>query len=199
VHFAGRTKSLHQKDLPPLDDDFARDQGHADSLAELRDKIRADLETQAREHAESEVREGVMQQLVERHTFEVPESLVERRCEAMLASLGVRAPEGAEAEAMLTRLREQVRPRAEQDVRADLVLDALVARENLALAEAEVDGEIAAIAEHEKEPERVRAFYARPEAHAALRTRLGRARAFDYVLTQVTITDGGDAKRVARP
>jgi trigger factor len=199
VHFAGRVKSLHHKDLPPLDDDFARDQGHAESLADLRDKIRADLEAQARDHAQSEVREAVMRQLVERHTFEVPESLVERRCDAMLASLGVRAPEGAEAEALIGRLREQVRPRAEDDVRADLVLDALMARERLEPLEEEVEGEIAAIVEHEKEPERVRAFYARPEAHAALRTRLGRARAFDYVLTQVAITDAGDAKQVAHP
>jgi FKBP-type peptidyl-prolyl cis-trans isomerase (trigger factor) len=140
-----------------------------------------------------------MRQLVERHAFEVPVSLVDRRCEAMLASLGVRAPEGAEAEAMLARLREQVRPRAEQDVRADLVLDELVARDGLDPGDEEVDDEIAAITAHEKEPERMRAFYARPEARAALRTRLGRARAFEYVLTQVTITDAGDTKRVARP
>jgi trigger factor len=199
VHFAGQVKSLHQKDLPPLDDDFARDQGHAESLADLRDKIRADLEAQAGEHAESELRDRVMRQLVERHAFEVPVSLVDRRCEAMLASLGVRAPEGAEAEAMLARLREQVRPRAEQDVRADLVLDELVARDGLDPGDEEVDDEIAAITAHEKEPERMRAFYARPEARAALRTRLGRARAFEYVLTQVTITDAGDTKRVARP
>jgi len=199
VHFAGRVKSLHQKDLPPLDDDFARDHGHAESLVGLRDKIRTDLAAQARDHAEADVREAVMARLVERHVFEVPESLVERRCDAMLASLGVRAPEGAEAEALLRRLREQVRPRAEQDVRADLVLDAVAVREGFEPGEEDVAREVAALAEHEREPERVRAFYARPEAHAALRTRLGRARAFDYVLTQVAITDAGDAKQVARP
>ena len=198
VHFDVSIKALHAKELPPLDDDFARDTGHAENLDELRANIRADLESQAKGHAESELREAVITALVAQHTFEVPESLVTRRCDTMLASLGLRLPEGTNPEETLAPLREQARPRAEQDVRADLVLDAIVAGKGLEATDADVDAEIEAIVAKEKEPERVRAFYGQPEARTALQTRLGRARAFDYVLTQAKITDAVGTDEVAQ-
>ena len=135
---AGRTArfdvtvvDLRAKELPVLDDDFARDHGRSDTLEELRGRIRADLERQANERADGAVREAVLDQLLARHPFEAPGSLVDRRCDAMLSALDVRLPPGADEQQALAGLREQVRPRAERDVRADLVLDAVAEREGL--------------------------------------------------------------------
>ena len=176
VQFDVEIVDLRAKELPPLDDDFARDHGRSDTLDELRTRVRADLERQAHERADGAVREAVLDQLLARHPFEVPASLVDRRCDAMLASAGrspaARAPTSTQA---LGRLREQLRPRAERDVRADLLLDAIAERDGLVPDEDAVStrdrdagGAGAAVAE------RVRAFYERPEARAALRVRLGR-------------------------
>lgn len=188
VAFDVRVNELHMKELPPLDDEFARDHGHGDTLAELRARVRTDLEQQAAAHADAQVREAVLGALLERHAFEVPASLVVRRSDTILASLGVRLPDGPAAEQTLARLREQVRPQAEREVRADLLLDALAAREAIEITDADVDAEIVAMAARERQaPERLRAFYDRAEAREALRARMRRVRALEHVVSLARI------------
>lgn len=190
---------LRQKELPPLDDDFARDHGRSESLADLRSRIRVDLERQAEERAEGAVREAIIDQLITRHEFEVPESLVVRRSDAMLASLDVRLPEGVDQDRALDGLRQQIRPRAERDVRAELILDAVAEREGMTVGDDALDAEVNAMAAREGQaPERVRAFYDRPEARAALRARLTRQRALDHVLGNAKIVPVAATEEVAR-
>jgi trigger factor len=188
VAFEVQVNELHTKELPPLDDEFARDHGHGDTLAELRARVRTDLERQAATHADAQVREAVLGALLERHSFEVPASLVVRRSDTILASLGVRLPDGPAAEQTLARLREQVRPQAEREVRADLLLDALATREAIEITAADVEAEIVAMAAREQQaPERLRAFYDRAEAREALRARMRRVRALEHVVSLAKI------------
>jgi trigger factor len=188
VVFEIRLNELHAKELPVLDDEFARDQGYGDTLAELRARVRADLEQQAGAHADAQVREAVLRVLLDRHAFDVPPSLVVRRSDTILASLGVRLPEGAEAEQVLARLREQVRAQAEREVRADLLLDALATQHGIEVTDADVDAEIVAMAARERQaPERLRAFYERADARDALRARLRRVRALGHVVSLARI------------
>lgn len=199
VAFEVEVVDLKAKELPPLDDDFARDHGRAESLGDLRTRIRADLERQAASRADAAVQEGLLDQLVTRHAFEVPASLVDRRCDALLAAHDVRIPEGPEGEALLERLRAEVRPRAERDIRAELVLDAIAAVRNVTVGDDDLDGEIAALAERQRQaPERLRAFYERPEARNALRARLGRERALSLVLADAKVVPREIPKEVAR-
>jgi len=188
VVFEVRVNELHAKELPVLDDEFARDHGYGETLGELRGRVRADLEQQAGAHADAQVREGVLRALLERHAFDVPASLVVRRGDTILASLGVRLPDGPEAEQMLARLREQVRSQAEREVRADLLLDALATRNGIEVTDGDIDAEIVAMAGRERQtPERVRAFYDRAEARDALRARLRRVRALEHVVSLARI------------
>jgi trigger factor len=92
VEFEVDIRDLRAKELPLLDDDFARDHGRCESLEELRGRIRADLERQAASRADEAVREGVIDQVLARHSFEVPPSMVERRTHAIISSLDVRLP-----------------------------------------------------------------------------------------------------------
>jgi trigger factor len=197
VAFTVVPKALHAKELPALDDEFAKDHGNAESLGDLRAKIRADLEAHAREEAENAMRETVLDALVERHRFEAPPSVVERRADTMLASYGVRMPDGPEGADLLERLRGEVRPRAERDVRIDFILDALAERERLTVSEEDVDAAIEAQAAHDRQPDRVRTLYARDEARQMLRVRLLRTRAFEHVLGVATIADVPPEPRVA--
>lgn len=191
VQFQVRVVDLRAKELPPLDDDFARDHGRSETLDELRGRIRADLERQATERADGAVREAIVDQLLSRHPFEVPASLVDRRCEAMLEALNVRLGPGMDEQDALGRLREQVRPRAERDVRADLILDAVAERDRLVPDDDAVSAAIAGIvAQEEQSPERVRALYDRPEARSALRVRLARQRALEAIMGRARIMPG---------
>jgi trigger factor len=198
VHFEVEIIDLRAKELPTLDDEFARDHGRSGTLDELRGRIRADLERQATERADGAVRDAIVEQLIARHPIDAPASLVDRRCDAMLATLEVRLPPGTEEEQALAGLREQLRPRAERDVRADLLLDAIAERDGLTPGEDEVSAEIAALAERERQsPERVRALYERPEARSALRVRLGRQRALEGLVSAARIVPAEGLREVA--
>jgi trigger factor len=199
VAFEVDVGELKAKELPPLDDDFARDHGRAESLADLRARVRSDLESQAVAHADAAVRDALLGKLVERYPFDVPPSLVLRRCDALLSSLDVRIPEGAEGEQVLERLRAEAQPRAEHEVRAELVLDAIAAARGIEVDEAAVDAEITALAARQRQaPERIRAFYERPEARRVLRSRLGRERALAVVLADAKVVPHPMPKDVAR-
>jgi trigger factor len=198
VRFEVEVIDLRAKELPPLDDEFARDHGRSETLEELRGRIRADLERQATERADGAVRDAILDQLIARHPIDAPVSLVDRRCDAMLATLDVRLPPGTEEEQALAGLRQQLRPRAERDVRADLLLDAIAERDGLIPGEDEVSAEISALAERERQsPERVRALYERPEARSALRVRLGRQRALERLVSAARIVPGRGLEQVA--
>ncbi len=198
AEFEVEVKELRVKELPPLDDEFARDHGKCDSLVELRARVRADLEREAVARADDAVSEGLVDQLLARHVFDLPATLVERRTEALLGSLDLRLPEGPEREQALGRLREQLRPRAERQVRAELLLDAVAAREGISVSDEEVDAEIGAIAAREQQVvERVRAFYERPEARAALRGKLVRDRALAGLIAAARVMPSSPSESVA--
>jgi trigger factor len=192
-------RDLRQKQLPALDDDFARDHGRADSLVELRNQIRLDLENRARQQADAAVRQGLLEQLVDRHTFDVPGSMVERQTEYLLHSLDFRLPEGPDGQALAERLRGELRGRAERDVRAQLLLEAVAGRDQIRVEDGDVAAEIDSIAERERQaPERVRAFYERAEAREALKGRMMRDRVIESLLASAKIVPAEPIEEVAR-
>jgi trigger factor len=196
--FQVEIKELHAKERPPLDDDFARDHGKCDSLADLRARVRGDLEREAVSRADEAVREALLDQLLARHAFDVPSTLVERRTEALVASLDLRLPEGADRGEAASRLGEHLRPRAERQVRAELLLDAVAAREGVQVSDEDVSAEIDAIAAREGQVvERVRAFYERPEARAALRAKVVRERALAGLIAAARVMPSSPAESVA--
>jgi trigger factor len=202
---AGRTAAfevqihdLREKEVPPLDDDFARDHGHADSLAALRERLRAELEGQATERADQAVRRSLVDRLLERTPFDVPPALVAARIDATIEALDLRLPEGVDRDSARERLRARLAPGAEREVRGDLLLDAVAAREGIDVTDEEVEAEIEALAaRHRETPERVRALYQRPEAKGVLRARLRRDRAMQRLLSSARIVPASASSEVA--
>jgi len=181
-------RDIRLKELPPLDDDFARDHGRGDSLTELRARVRTDLEREAAQRAEAAVREAVLRQALERSPFEVPQSLVDRRADALATSVDFRLPEGADRERALAEVRAHLRPQAEWQVRSELLLDAVASRDGVAVSDEEVAAEVDAIAARERQvAERVRALYERAEARAALRAKLVRERALSGLVAAARV------------
>jgi len=92
-----------------------------------------------------------------------------------------------------------LRPRAEREVRADLLLDAIASARGVTIDDTAVDTEIGTLAQRQQQaPERIRAFYERPEARQALRARLMRERTLALVLDEATVVPRAPLKDVAR-
>jgi len=135
---------LKRRQLPALDDEFAKDLGDFESLAALRDRIRADLLEMRENFARVALRRSLLDALLERTQFEVPAGLVERQLERQLRQAAERlegAPEDA-ARAQLGRWQEEWRPAAERDVRGMLLMDAIASAHALEPAPEALSGEI---------------------------------------------------------
>jgi len=188
VEFDVDIRDLRAKELPLLDDDFARDHGRCESIDELRGRIRADLERQAVSRADEVVREGVIDQVLARHSFEVPPSMIERRTHAIISSLDVRLPPGADQEKALAEVAAQVRPRADRQVRSEMILDEIARRDGVDVTEGEVAAEIEALAASQKDAAaRVRSLYGQPEARAALRAQMRRERVLRRLVSEARV------------
>ncbi|MFB6240907.1 MAG: trigger factor, partial [Gemmatimonadota bacterium] len=149
-------RDVKEAELPELDDDFARQIGDFESLDELRDAVREDVLAHHRDQAENEVRERLMDNVIEANPFEVPDSMVEDYMERMID-----APEDADP-AELEQARQQLRPRAERQIKRHLIIEHLTEREGLEATDEEVDERIEEIAEAEgMEPGQVRRQLAR--------------------------------------
>src|SRR5262249_15809274 len=143
VSFNVSLKALAVKDVPALDDEFAKDHGECETLEELRKKVRTHLEAGAAEEADRGVRAVLIQKLVETHDIELPQSLWERRCEYLIeefmSRLGSQRPPVSQEAALIAQLREKFEPEARSQVKADLILESVASQESIQVSEDDVD------------------------------------------------------------
>ncbi len=135
---------LHSRkamELPELDDDFARTVGDFEDLADLTEKVREDLEKEAREQQESAVRGQLLANLLEANPFDVPDAMVERYMASVFGDT-----EGVDP-GKLEEARQEFRPEARRAVQRVLVVERIAETQNLAATEDEVDARIEEIAE----------------------------------------------------
>jgi trigger factor len=139
-------KDVRKRVLPELDDEFAKDLGEFDSLAALRDRVREDLQAEANEASERQVRTELLKQLSERISFELPPSMVEReidrRIEEFVRQLMQQNVDPRQAGIDWAQFREAQREPANAGVASALVLDEIARREGITVPPEDVDKEI---------------------------------------------------------
>jgi trigger factor len=191
VTFSVDVKGVRERRLRELNDQLAVEVAGMRDLAELRARIRLNMESEARLALQREQDEALAAQLVERNPFELPESMVTEYLEDLLQRLNREGRELTAEEA--DRFRSEYRPHAEKRLKRDLLLDALARAESLNVSDEEVDQAIRAAAEgelnaaeterllrHEGQRERVRAHVSERKALGLLRER---ARAKSLIVT----------------
>ncbi len=193
VRFRVQVHSLARKEVPVLDDEFAKDHGECSTLDELRQRVRKRLEEDAARQADEAVTRRLVTALAQRHDIPVPSALVERRTDALVeevlrdwAQQRIRPRNESEA---IARLRKDLEPQAQEQVKIGLLLEAIARQENLTVTDDEVEARIAALAASAGSAgERVRALYQSPEAQRQLRARMLQSRAIDVVVHGARIT-----------
>lgn len=188
----GKTALFHvsvteqrEKILPELDDEFAKDLGEYETLAELRDKTRERLQEAAETRAKSSLREQAIAQLVEKNPIPVPPSLIDQQEKAMrqeLAFLMQMAPGMDFGDG-------DFRERAENKVRAGLLMGELATQRELTVEPEEVEAKLQEIAsETGKHIAKIRVEYA-GEKRDQLSNRLLEDKLLDFLLGQAKVTD----------
>jgi trigger factor len=172
------------KELPELSDELARSLGNFQDLAELRSKVREDLEREARNQAETAVRVQLMENLLEANPFQVPRSMVDRYVSSFLGDTSKLDPE------VVTRTQESLRPEAEKAVRRILLVDRVAEQQGLKATEDEVDERVQAIAEsNNAKPAQVYAQLQKSGNLDSLEREITEQKVYDFLKSQSTVDE----------
>jgi trigger factor len=145
--FAVKINNIQVKELPEADDDFAKDTSEFETIAELRDAKRKEIEERLKKNAEIEKENEAIQKVVEGAEVEIPEAMVERQIDASLQNIAYRlASQGLSLEDYFRytnttekAMRDDFRKDAHNRVKGQLVLEAIAKAENITADEASVD------------------------------------------------------------
>jgi trigger factor len=157
--YVAEVQGIKERKLPELNDEFVKDAGAAaggaTTLAELRTKVRENLEAAKEHHQAEQARDKILETLIRQHDFPVPQALVEQqmdvRLDRMIRSLAAQGVDPRAVNMDWAALRQKQRARSTDDVKAELLLDRIATEEKIDASDEEVEKEIATLAERSGE------------------------------------------------
>lgn len=192
VRYGVKVTDIRRRVLPNLDDEFAKDVGEFATLDALRERIQQDLRREAEADADRQVRADLLKALAGRVTVDIPDSLVERevdrRTEEFARRLTDQQIDPQRANIDWDAFRDSQRDTSRDSVKSALVLDEIARRENLTVADADLDKDVADYAGRSgRTPAAVRAQLEKEGALSRLSAGLRREKAVDFVLAKAQV------------
>ena len=203
-HFKVAVKAAHVKHVPALDDDFAKDTGEADSLEQLKDKIRASILEEDTEEARHEMRLALVDELLKRNPVPLPQGLIARlarnflenergRMQLQMRLLQDQRKENPDAKFTMPtpdQLVQAAQGEAVRNLSIEFVMMALADKEKVEVTEEDVEKHLAELAkERDKNVARVKAEIQREDAGLQqLRAQLRLEKALDVLESKAVIS-----------
>ncbi len=186
-------KEIKEKSLPKLDDEFAKGFG-MDSVEQIRTKLDESYQIQEKARIENDLRERLMNRLIEKNPCEVPEVMVADQLEYMLGNIRSRMQQQGISMEMLGMNEESFgvmyRDTAVSQVQGSLILEAVARQEGITLEDDDLDTKLAEIATMSNAPlETVKNYYAKPEAKQGLLAQIIEEKTLTFLLSQSTVKD----------
>ncbi|HVT03246.1 MAG TPA: trigger factor [Thermoanaerobaculia bacterium] len=192
VHYEVVLRALQERELPELNDDFAKSNGIGETLDEMRSKIREDLARHKEHEALKAKRQQVSDQLIEAHDFEVPGTLVDEEVGKSLRNYArFLSSQGIDLEKQQIdweKIRDDFRPEAVKQVKRQLLLEGIGKQENIAVSDAEVDAEIKRAAGTQREFAEVKHRLVHDGGYEALRLSMVQGKALDLVVREARVS-----------
>ncbi|MDX2150241.1 MAG: trigger factor [Bryobacteraceae bacterium] len=193
VRFLARLKGLRRKELPELNDDFAKDMGDFTDLADLRENVRKAIFREREYEAQEEAKTKLIDTLVTSHEFPVPEAYVERQIELSveqkLRQFQAAGMDVRNLQLDWEKVKSSQRDKAVHDVKATLLLDKIAITESIDPTQDEVDREVHRAAKQERQP--AAAVRMRMEKDGTLRriaSSIRTAKTLNFLFEQATKT-----------
>lgn len=194
LDFTATVTAVRQKELPELNDDFAKDFGEYETIQDMREKVRENLVAQAEKQADSKLRDQLSEQLLSNYDFEVPSVLVEQQARESLREMAYwlsrsgmppQAVQGMDWNAHLA----DARVKAAREVRTAMLISLIGEAEGVDVSEGEIDAEIELAAMSTGEtPEQLKARLTREDAISSIENRLRYRKSLDAVVHNAEIT-----------
>lgn len=194
MEFAITVHGIRRRELLPMDDDFAKEVSELSTLADLRERVRKDLQHEAEHEAEHRMRQELLQQLASRMRA-APEVLIdlelERRAEEFARRLLDQGIDPTKAGIDWKEFRDRQRSQAGETVRSTLVLDEIARHEGIEATDEDVAAEIDKYAERSgRTALAVRAGLEKEDGLARVRTGVRREKTVAWLLERANVVNG---------
>jgi len=153
--FKVKVNSIQYKELPELDDEFAKDVSEFDTLDELKADIRAKLEAKALENTKTEKENAVMDALIEATEILVPDCMIESRINDIIRENNMRMQsQGISFEQYLgymgmniDQYKEMMKPQAQKQIKGNLILEKVIEAEAFEISDEKYEEKLKSMAE----------------------------------------------------
>ncbi len=156
VRFEATVKGIRRKEVPELNDEFAKDVGDFQSLEELHEQVRRDIHAGRQMQAQEQAKNAIVEKLVDAHDFPLPEVFVERqikiRVEQMLREMAAAGHDLNKLKPDWEQVKAAHREKAIREVKASLILSKISERESIEPTMDDVDREMDRLARRFREP-----------------------------------------------
>ena len=157
ISYDVEVKAIKKKIQPELTDEFAKELGEYEGIEDFKQKLKDHLASDKKRRLEGETRDKIVEALIAKYQFPVPESLVQQQVDARLdRGLRALAQQGMRTEDMrkldFNRLREAQHDSAVNEVKGSLLLDRIADEEKIEVTDAEVDRELEILSLQSREP-----------------------------------------------
>ncbi|HYL92437.1 MAG TPA: trigger factor [Alphaproteobacteria bacterium] len=191
IHYTVKINAIKTKIVPELNDEFAREiSKEFETLDALKQRLREGMEEELKHKAAHEAKDKLVDLLVEKHDFPVPNALVERQIDLRLErGLRALAAQGMKTEDMrrmdFARLRAAQRESAVKEVKSNLLLEKIADAENIQVGDQDLEKEIAVLAQQMNQtPEALRQRLVEDGAVERIRSRMRSEKALDFLYNQ---------------
>ena len=186
---------LHEvkyKELPALDDDFAKDVSEYDTLDELKDSIRNNIKTNLDKQAEQKVENDLMDQVIANMKADIPDAMVDSRIDELvqdfeyrISQQGLKLADYLKYMGMnIEQFRAQFKEQADKQVKMRLAMEAIVAQEGITASDEEFEEEVKRIADaYKMEADKVKSIV----DAAAVKADLAINKAIDFVKEKANV------------
>ena len=156
VDFKVKLNEIREEELPPIDDELAKGMGHFQSLEDLKNVIKDNLQQGYAKRTEQELNEQIFQALIGRTEFELPDTMIEYELEGILneaeRSFSYSGKSMEDMGVTKEGLAEKYRGTAEKQVRRHLILGKIIDQEKLELTDEEMDDGFQMLSENYNQP-----------------------------------------------
>ncbi len=188
VQFKISVTETKKKNLPPVDDDFAKE-AECENVEELKNKIRDGLSERKKSGINLDYKKEILNELIKRHDFEVPDSMVKGEIESMIEQAKQDAMRIGQDVPPDEEIAKESEPVAKENVKSVLLLEAIGKKENIVVDDADVKGAVNEIAaRNNMKPEELMKLYTVREGSLdAMKSRLFADKVMDFLLEKATI------------
>jgi len=204
IDFQVTLNEIREEILPPIDDALARQAGDYEDLDALKDQIRKNLEEGYAKRVEQELNEQIFKELIGRHDFEVPETMVEYELEGIVEeaerSFAYRNVSMEEMGLSREIIAEKYRDTAVRQVKRHLILEKIIDQEGLSLEEGELEKGLAEMAESFGQPlENIQRYYSQsPEKLDYFKHTLLEKKAINLIIdsSEIETVQGSESREI---